>query len=143
MCEPHRPHFIDLTGQRFGELVAVRVVSGAAGQQTKWLCRCECGEDVTVYGNKLREAQREGRELACAACKPQPGRPKGSSVGRPPNKSRKICSLCCGLPWQVQGAVCEGCGTVHREEAPLHAVVTQLDSSANGMYSETKKHAAG
>lgn len=136
MCEPHRPHFIDLTGQQFGELVVVRVVSTASGQQTKWLCRCSCGEEITIYGNKLREARTEGRELACASCKPQPGRPKGSSVGRPPNKSKKICTLCCNLPWQVQGEVCENCGKHYAEEPPVHAQATQLISSANGLYSE-------
>lgn len=43
---PSRPKGVhnDLTGRRFGALVAVAFVLGRAS----WLCRCDCGQDTTV-----------------------------------------------------------------------------------------------
>lgn len=41
----------DLTGQRFGRLVASRKVSQKGPAQ--WLCRCDCGQDKTVLANNL------------------------------------------------------------------------------------------
>ncbi len=43
---------LDLTGQRFGRLVAVQVASHAP---VKWLCRCDCGETTTARSSHLRE----------------------------------------------------------------------------------------
>lgn len=43
----------DLTGQRFGRLVALRSV-GAQRGHTHWLCRCDCGTVCHVRLNNLR-----------------------------------------------------------------------------------------
>lgn len=56
------PAKIDLTGQRFGRLVAVapaktrRVPCGARGTstQTYWLCQCDCGLSKEVTTSSLR-----------------------------------------------------------------------------------------
>lgn len=40
--------FIDLTGQRFGRLVAVQTNGKNSNGQLKWLCHCDCGNVVTV-----------------------------------------------------------------------------------------------
>lgn len=46
---------VDLTGQRFGRLVAVRHEI-TQGRKTFWLCRCDCGKDVLVgYGDLKSE----------------------------------------------------------------------------------------
>src|SRR5580698_5956070 len=50
-----RPNLKDITGQRFGRLVARRlsrktVPSGGA----MWLCRCDCGRRKLVWGVALR-----------------------------------------------------------------------------------------
>lgn len=42
----------DLTGQRFGRLVAVRRV-GTKRRQALWLCHCDCGNDVEVCSQEL------------------------------------------------------------------------------------------
>ena len=47
------PAFIDLTGQSFSRLTALRV-NGKLGGKPAWLCRCECGKEVTVRGSDLR-----------------------------------------------------------------------------------------
>lgn len=42
----------DLTGQRFGRLVAIEPAE-TIGERTRWLCRCDCGERWTVVTNSL------------------------------------------------------------------------------------------
>lgn len=48
-------HIKDISGVRFGRLVALKRVSG--GHTSKWLCRCDCGNEVvrslrTLTGNR-------------------------------------------------------------------------------------------
>lgn len=65
------PKILDLTGQRFGRLTAVRR-AGVLKKQTAWECVCTCGNttfvpsyylrsgDTTSCGCKLREVQQTG-----------------------------------------------------------------------------------
>ena len=38
----------DLTGQRFGRLVAIRRVTETGDKRPMWLCRCDCGNECTI-----------------------------------------------------------------------------------------------
>lgn len=50
--------FIDLSGQRFGELeVLVRAASRKGG--TYWLCRCDCGVEKEIWAGNLRSGSRK------------------------------------------------------------------------------------
>ena len=43
---------IDLTGQRFGKLVALEKMESKSDGVTRWLCRCDCGNDhIVSYTN--------------------------------------------------------------------------------------------
>jgi len=53
---------IDLTGQRFGKLVAINLV--VTGRQRKWLCGCDCGREKVVASSNLRS----GNSKACGYC---------------------------------------------------------------------------
>ena len=44
---------IDLTGQRFGRLVVLQRAK-TINKRTKWLCKCECGNEVVVEAYNLR-----------------------------------------------------------------------------------------
>lgn len=44
---------LDLTGQRYGRLVALRPAE-KIGRYTAWLCRCDCGNEIVVATRKLR-----------------------------------------------------------------------------------------
>lgn len=48
--------FIDLTGQKFGKLTAIKPFHRVNMTQpvTKWLCECECGNTTVVLASKLR-----------------------------------------------------------------------------------------
>lgn len=49
---------IDLTGQKFGRLTVVEraenYVSKSGSQKARWLCKCDCGNEVIVTGSELR-----------------------------------------------------------------------------------------
>jgi len=43
---------LDLTGQRYGRLVALKDV-GTDGQNRLWRCRCDCGNHLTIVNRSL------------------------------------------------------------------------------------------
>lgn len=45
---------IDLTGQNFGRLTVLRYANHSKGGKALWLCKCLCGNEVTVAGHHLR-----------------------------------------------------------------------------------------
>lgn len=48
---------IDITGQRFGRLVALRQAAERVGpkQCIGWVCSCDCGNEIVVRGYSLRD----------------------------------------------------------------------------------------
>ena len=52
--------YIDLTGQRFGRLTVLRYYK-TEKKKVYWLCRCDCGNELAVYGGTLRN----GRTKSC------------------------------------------------------------------------------
>lgn len=62
------PHFIilpssakDITGERFGKLVALGPVKREIGKHITWLCQCDCGNTTQVRSSSLRS----GVTLSC------------------------------------------------------------------------------
>lgn len=56
---------IDLTGQRFGSLTAVRRSGSYAGGQARWELQCDCGGTSYAHAGELRAGRRKGC-LDCA-----------------------------------------------------------------------------
>jgi hypothetical protein len=48
------PKPIDITGQRFGRLIALKYVGKALRYQSQWLCICDCGVEHVVRLGNLR-----------------------------------------------------------------------------------------
>lgn len=46
---------IDIAGQRFGRLTAVRDAGRSPSGARRWLCRCDCGGEKTVEARHLRD----------------------------------------------------------------------------------------
>ena len=59
-------NLIDLTGKRFGSLVVVGRNGRTSTDSALWLCKCDCGRDVTVSGTLLRR----GDAVSCGCQKP-------------------------------------------------------------------------
>ena len=45
---------IDISGQRFGQLVAIQPIEERKRHYVQWLCRCDCGKEAIVIGQELR-----------------------------------------------------------------------------------------
>lgn len=54
----------DLTGQRFGRLVAMSFVGKTERRKSLWLCRCDCGEKAIWKADTLKKPQDHG----CPKC---------------------------------------------------------------------------
>jgi hypothetical protein len=44
---------LDLKGRTFGRLTVLKRVANTPAGKTKWLCRCECGNEATVTGSNM------------------------------------------------------------------------------------------
>lgn len=60
-CGCEAPQFKDLTGQRFGRLVAVSKLKSYGDRYWKWTCICDCGTTKVVDGRFLKE----GKSKSC------------------------------------------------------------------------------
>ncbi len=47
---------IDLTGERFGRLIVVKMVDNDKWGHHRWLCFCDCGQEVIVVCGSLRSS---------------------------------------------------------------------------------------
>lgn len=65
---------LDLTGQRFGRLLALEDVGRDKKQSVLWMCTCDCGNKITVNADSLRSGNTKScgcyhkirtRELFC------------------------------------------------------------------------------
>ena len=61
----HKQKFIDMTGQKIGKLTVVERVQNDCCGRAQWLCKCECGEEIVVQGNALRN----NRITSCWICR--------------------------------------------------------------------------
>lgn len=46
---------MNLLHQRFGRLVVIKRVENSPHGETKWLCKCDCGNEVIVFGSNLKK----------------------------------------------------------------------------------------
>jgi hypothetical protein len=53
MPRDYPPRAIDMTGQRYGRLVAVKHVGRNDRGIALWLCKCDCGNDHTTSRRNL------------------------------------------------------------------------------------------
>ena len=54
-------NFIDITGQRFGRLIAVEPITTDRNGQKMWRCQCDCGASCIARGSPLRR----GLQTSC------------------------------------------------------------------------------
>lgn len=49
----------DITGQRFGHLIALQPLKRDTSRKMNWLCRCDCGNTNIVRGQRLRSGETQ------------------------------------------------------------------------------------
>jgi hypothetical protein len=50
---------LDLTGQRFGRLIALEPTEERSDSSVKWLCQCDCGNTTLVSSSSLRQGHTQ------------------------------------------------------------------------------------
>lgn len=66
--------YINLVGQRFGMLTAIRLIGRTKENRTIWECRCDCGKTVQRTNGHLSACQRRNSRSSCG-CGPKGTRP--------------------------------------------------------------------
>ena len=72
------PRRIDLTGQRFGRLVALKFTGDDKNRHRLWECRCDCGRTVNIDINSLRS----GKSKSCGCSRKGINKTHGKSGTR-------------------------------------------------------------
>lgn len=60
-CRKNAPNTIDETNNRYGRLVVISQDGMSKDKHKKWLCKCDCGNIVSVIGKNLRS----GKTTSC------------------------------------------------------------------------------
>lgn len=68
---------LDLTGDRYGRLTVLKEVE-RKNNLRMWLCKCDCGNEVVVNQNRLRD----GRKKSCGCLRRDRGKRWGLNIGR-------------------------------------------------------------
>ena len=76
-CLRHQPsnNLVDLTGKVFGHLTVLRRDESVTGGKAKWICRCTCGNTVSVFSSSLRS----GKTKSCG-CRSAPLKSDGARI---------------------------------------------------------------
>ena len=74
-CDRTKSTAIDLTGKQFGKLTVIKRAENPNDRNAKWLCKCDCGGEIVVYGQSLRTG--DTRSCGCL----ERGRPKKYGIG--------------------------------------------------------------
>lgn len=97
---------VDVTGERYGKLT---VTGRYPNDRRAWICKCDCGTEVTRNLNSLREAKKKGREPMCRHC-------AGDKAAKRRGASLSWCRKCADLPHRRAKPNCSACGKPHEPE---------------------------
>jgi len=66
-----RDVLIDLSGKKFGRLSVLKRIENNKWGHTCWLCKCDCGSDIKISGNSLKQKNTQScgclnKELSAA-----------------------------------------------------------------------------
>ena len=71
------PAFIDIKGNKYNRLTVINRVEGKYGKPS-WLCKCDCGNFCTVYGQYLKS----GKTKSCGCYQKEQARANRLKHGR-------------------------------------------------------------
>lgn len=47
-CQDFSKSIIDISGQKFGKLTAIKMDKHISGQSIRWICKCDCGKEKSI-----------------------------------------------------------------------------------------------
>ena len=118
------PKAVDIIGQRFGKLVAIRPTEERNRGSIKWLCQCDCGNETTVAANRLRNGQIQS--CGCSLIKDLTGQRFGrllpTSYTHIGSRVMWLCLCDCGNETltrgdSLQSGHTQSCGCLQRTKA--------------------------
>ena len=118
------PKALDLTGQRFGALVALSKADSRKGK-TYWLCQCDCGNQKEIQTGHLTS----GVTTSCGCLKSIPRKIQAdNSINR-----TRICEIC-GQSFQIMDngwtrKYCYNCAP-HEDETMSHSQAVTIKRRA-------------
>lgn len=80
---------VDETGHRYDRLMVLSYAGRAPSGHALWLCRCDCGKQVTVRGNKLRG----GTQVSCGCWRANPDVRQAARMKTPARRRKAIASM--------------------------------------------------
>lgn len=76
----HAPNKLDLSGKRFGKLTAIEeaqpYIAPCGQKQTRWLCKCDCGNSIVATVSNLRG----GHHVSCGCYRNEIARRMGNTI---------------------------------------------------------------
>lgn len=77
--ENYKPKpIIDIKGRRFGKLLVMEMQEHIIGDDVKWKCKCDCGNEIVTKGSYLKK----GQKTHCGCNKPFSHRLENSRIYR-------------------------------------------------------------
>lgn len=110
---------LDLTGQKFGQLTAIKRGENI-GKYTRWLCKCDCGNESLVRTDYLRNGHTTSCGCACGRVDIT-GKTFGYlTVLQSLPGGKQLCQCKCGnikevLTYNLKNGNTQSCGCLQRE----------------------------
>jgi len=118
---------IDEVNHRYGRLIVLKQAGRDKHKQALWLCRCDCGNEITVRGSGLRGGHTQS--CGCLSLKNDVGKRYGRLTVLEQIKSRRggaswLCRCECGNKVTVHGSDLrrggtQSCGCLWKEKTML------------------------
>jgi hypothetical protein len=155
-CGCRSGRFADHAGQRYGRLVAIRRVDlrpDKPGMTARWLCVCDCGNEIIVFAASLTRKSRSTRSCGCLRKGPSKGRAFGEAAFNNLLNGYRHAAKRKGLAWdltkdefaRLTKLACHYCGA--RPAAIMKPSHGRKASEASGVYVyngvDRKDNAAG
>lgn len=64
-------------GNRYGMLTVLKYAGTSKRREARWLCKCDCGKEIAVYGSNLRN----GHQTSCGCNHFKKGKENGNFKG--------------------------------------------------------------
>jgi hypothetical protein len=127
------PAPLDLSNQRFGRLIVIRLALRRPGGERRWVCRCDCGNLKVVIPDSLRR----GTTRSCGCLMLETARQmkhdhhgSNNPKWRGGISGKGRCRVCGGTTWITTVEICTHCRDRRGEANPFWNHFTSTNPQA-------------